>query len=407
MTGGLLHPDEALRIILRSVRPLGSEKAPIEDCGGRVLAEEVSASCDLPHFDNSAMDGYAVFSGDVRGAGERAPVLLPLQETVRAGKSARGPLRRAFAVKIMTGAPMPEGADAVVMRECAREGEGGVSLYLAPEPGENVRLRGEDVRKGEVLLEPGSPLRPYEIALLASQGISRVRVVRRPRVKVLVSGDELVDHRRKPSRGQIRNSNGPALCALLARWGALPKAGGIVPDSEQGCRKALFRALDGADALLVSGGVSVGDFDHTRAALASLGLKELFWRIAIKPGKPLLFGLLRGKPVFGLPGNPVSSLVCCEEFVRPAVEKLAGRAHGVPSYHMRGVMANEYPKPAHLRQFVFCAVRREGGRFLLEAIRPQGSAMLGMSSRARGLVRADIGVERLEPGMEVDFRWLK
>ena len=307
----------------------------------------------------------------------------------------------------MTGAPLPEGADAVVMRECAREEDGKVALFLTPEPGENVRRRGEDVRKGDALLKPGSILRSYEIALLASQGIARVSVVRRPRVGVLVSGDELVHHSRKPGPGRIRDSNGPALRALLSRWGAVVSGGAVVRDSLSACRKALSRALAGADALVVSGGVSVGDFDHTREALASLGLREVFWRIAIKPGKPLLFGLIGGKPVFGLPGNPVSSLVCCEEFVRPAVEKLAGRAAGVASYHKGGVMANEYPKPAHLRQFVFCTVRSEGGKFLLSAIRPQGSAMLGMSSRARGLVRADIGLKRLLPGMEVDFRWLK
>ncbi|MEK7744971.1 MAG: molybdopterin-binding protein [Elusimicrobiota bacterium] len=214
-------------------------------------------------------------------------------------------------------------------------------------------------------------------------------------------------HSRTPGPGRLRDSNGPALRALLSRWGVVVSGGAVVRDSRSACRKALSRALAGADALVVSGGVSVGDFDHTREALASLGLREVFWRIAIKPGKPLLFGLIRGKPVFGLPGNPVSSLVCCEEFVRPAVERLAGRAAGVPSYHARGVMANEYPKPAHLRQFVFCTVRSEGGKFLLSAIRPQGSAMLGMSSRARGLVRADIGLKRLLPGMEVDFRWLK
>ena len=182
---------------------------------------------------------------------------------------------------------------------------------------------------------------------------------------------------------------------------------GIARDEEASLRRVIEEALEISDAFVITGGVSVGEFDLTRRVLDRLGFEALFWKVAVKPGKPLLFGTLKGKPVFGLPGNPLSALICAEEFIRPALEKMSGAEGRPPSYHLRGTVVNDYPKPAGRRQYVFCRVKRKDGEFLLEVIRPQGSAMIGMASRAEAIALAPIGVSRLVPGMELDFRWMK
>lgn len=402
-----VDPDEAHEIISNAVGPLPSEEVPLERAIDRILASDFEATIDLPPFDNSAMDGFAVRAEDLKGAAAENPVKLALRETIRAGRLAQSRLEAGEAMKIMTGAPMPVGADSVVMKECSRPAPDGVELLISPKRGEHVRYHGEDVKKGDVILKAGAVLRSYEISMLASHGAADVRVIRRPKVAVATSGDELVHHSETPGPGQIRNSNGPALAALLRRWGAEPIPCGIAVDEEDAIRALLEDAFKRADVLLITGGVSVGDFDLTHKVLSSLGFEALFWKTAIKPGKPLLFGLWEGKPVFGLPGNPVSALVCTEEFVRPALERMQGKTGGPPGYHLRGKAINSYAKPGDRRQYVFCTVDRKDGNFELNIIRPQGSAMLAMACRADALAVAPIGVTRIDPGMELEFRWIK
>lgn len=402
-----VHPDEALEIILGAVRPLPAEETELDRAAGQVLAEDFSALCDLPPFDNSAMDGYAVRKADLKGAAAESGVTLELRESVRAGQLAATDLSSGEAIKIMTGAPTPPGADAVVMQECTREADSKVDFFIEPKPGEHIRRQGEDVRTGQALLPAGTVLRAYEIALLAAQGAAKIRVIRRPRVAVATSGDELVDYRKAPGPGKIRNSNSPSLSVLFRRWGCSVVDAGIARDEEASLRRVIEEALEISDAFVITGGVSVGEFDLTRRVLDRLGFEALFWKVAVKPGKPLLFGTLKGKPVFGLPGNPLSALICAEEFIRPALEKMSGAEGRPPSYHLRGTVVNDYPKPAGRRQYVFCRVKRKDGEFLLEVIRPQGSAMIGMASRAEAIALAPIGVSRLVPGMELDFRWMK
>ncbi|OGR88860.1 MAG: hypothetical protein A2992_09285 [Elusimicrobia bacterium RIFCSPLOWO2_01_FULL_59_12] len=405
----MLSADEALQKILEAVRPLErAETVPLTQAAGRILACDLTARVDLPPFDNSAMDGLAVRAEEVRGASAQAPARLPVQALLAAGAEKGTALLPGQAIKIMTGAPVPEGADAVVMKEWTRAVNGMAEILHAPKPGEHIRRRGEDVRRGETLLPRGSLLRPYEIALLAAQGWTQAAVWARPAAAIVATGSELVSTGTPElGFGQIYNANGPALAAALGRWGVDTIDFGIVPDEKEALRGAFQRAEAEADLLLISGGVSVGDFDWTRILLEELGLQVVFWKVAIKPGKPLLFGIWNGKPVFGLPGNPVSALVCLEEFVRPALEKQKGQAPAHPSYHLQGVLGADFWKEEGRQQCVFCRVLESPSGFQVHVIRPQGSAMVGMACKANALAKIPAEARRLTKGTPVAFRWLK
>jgi molybdopterin molybdotransferase len=401
----MITPRTALSRILANVIVLGSESVPIAEAVGRVLAKNLRACADLPGFDNSAMDGYAVRAADCAPGASRP---LKVLATARAGAVSSARVGRGEAVKIMTGAPLPRGADAVVMKEFTAPGpDGTVRILRTPRRGDHIRPRGEDVRRGARLLKKGVRLRPYEIALLAAQGIARVQVIRAPRVAILATGDELVSGSGRLGAGKIRNSNGPASAAALTRWGARVVISRVVRDDPASLRRAVRAALSRADLVLVTGGVSVGDFDYTQAVLKSIGARIVFWKVGMKPGKPLLLGLHSGKPIFGLPGNPVAVMVCIEEFVRPALETLQGHAPGHASYHLAGTADNAYPKPGDRQQYLFCRARTSGDGYRLTIIRPQGSAMLAMACSANALAVAPIGVRRVMPGDRLAFRWLK
>lgn len=409
----MISPDEALRLIFEHAPVLAAEKVALALSVDRVLAEDVRARNALPPFDNSAMDGFALRAADIKNASPLHPVELAVLETIRAGETGRLEVKPGEAVRIMTGAPLPRGADSVVMVEMTEPGgRGRVKMARATKPGSHVRARGEDVLEGSRLLDAGARLRPYDVALLAAQGMTEVPVIRRPRVAVLATGDELADASEALAPGKIRNSNGPALTAALSRWGMPVLNLGIAPDEPETLRAALLAALAEADVLVVSGGVSVGDFDCTKSVFSSLGVREVFWRVAIKPGKPLFFGVREApnsppKLAFGLPGNPIAALVCLEEFVRPALETLQGYAAKHPSYHLTGTALNDYPKPEDRRQYLFCQAKAVAGGYELNIIRPQGSAMLAMASRANALAAAPEGVSRIVRGDTLRFRWLK
>lgn len=392
----MLSATDALDRILEAASPLHPERVPLSEAAGRTLAEALSCREDLPPFDASAMDGYAVRAED-------CPALLPVIGSLRAGSPKAGSLGSRQAARILTGAPVPEGADAVVMQEAVELRETGtVAVPAAPRPGQHIRRRGEDVRAGAPLLAEGTLLRPYEIALLAAQGFESVLVRRRPRVAVLPTGDEL-----SAGAGGIRDANGPALRAAFERWGCSCRAASPVGDDPSALRDILGGLLESCDVLAVTGGVSVGDHDHTKAVLEGLGVRRVFWKVAIKPGKPLYFGT-RGKTlVFGLPGNPVAALVCAEEFMRPALERLKDARLSHESYHLRGKALNDYPKPADRRQYIFCRALRGPAGYELEIIRPQGSAMLAMASRANALAIGPEGLDRVRAGDGLAFRWLK
>lgn len=389
----MLGPDEALARVLAEVRTLDAREVPAATAGGRPLAEPVTAVGDQPPFDNSAMDGWALRAADAACA--------RVVGAVMAGE-APGPLAAGTAVRIMTGAPVPPGADCVVPKELGREEGGRLVLEEAPQAGWHLRRRGEDCRAGEPLLEAGRTVGPFEAGVLAAQGIVRVRVVPAPRVALVTSGDELRAPWEPVGPGQVRDASGPALAEALRRWGCVPVPVGAAKDDAAELACLLKKARAAADAVFVTGGVSVGERDLTREVLSSLGAREVFWRVAVKPGKPLLFALWDGAPVWGLPGNPVSSLVTAEVFARPALDKMAGRAAAADPFPERGVLAAAFEKPAALRQFVFCAEGRGG----LEPIVPQNSGRLTMGVRARALAALPEGRAAFAPGDAVRFRWL-
>ncbi|HVE78731.1 MAG TPA: gephyrin-like molybdotransferase Glp [Gemmatimonadaceae bacterium] len=322
----MLSVAEASARILADVGPLTPERVPLLDALGRVLAEDITAPLTLPAWDNSAMDGYAVRGDDVAAASEAAPVILTVLETVAAGAFPSRPIGPGEATRIMTGAPIPGGADTVVRVEDTDGGTSQVVVRNARDLRKNVRPRGEDLREGEVVLRAGTPIAAAQVGVLASVGAAQVEVRRRPRVAILGSGDELVDldrfHEVLAGR-KIVSSNSYTLHALVRSAGADPVNLGVAADTPASLRERLERAA-GCDLILTSAGISVGEFDYTREVLESLGAEMAFWRVRMRPGAPLGFGMLRGTPWVGLPGNPVSTMVTFELFVRPLLRRMAG-----------------------------------------------------------------------------------
>ena len=320
----MLSVDAARAAVLERIQSLGSERVSLHAALDRHLAVDVTTPTDNPPHDNSAMDGYAVQFSDVAGATAAAPVRLVVIEDAPAGTVPQKTVGPGQACRIMTGAPMPKGADSVIRVEYTR-GEGDWAEVFEPEEelGDNVRRRGEDMRAGDCLMRAGTHIGPGEIGVLATAQRAFVPVTRHPRLAILSSGDELVEVDEPRGPGQIINSNTPALAAMARACGAEPVVLPIAADTEEAIRDSILSALS-CDFIVSSGGVSVGDYDYVKKVLTDLKADEVLWRVAMKPGKPLFFCVLRGTPYFGLPGNPVSSLVSFLQFVRPAIRKASG-----------------------------------------------------------------------------------
>ena len=377
----MISVEEALAIVLRETPPLGSEEILLEGSLGRVLAQEVRSDVDLPPFDRAAMDGYALRAEDAR----TAPVVLKIVGEVRAGQVPERSVGAGEAIQIMTGAPVPPGASAVQAIEKTRLLEGGrVSIESAVEPRQHIAPTGSEVRAGEIVLKGGAPVDPATLGVLASVGCVRVRVGLRPRLAVLVTGDELVPVGERPGPGRIRNSNGIAVLAQ-ARWaGAHVRSLGIVPDDAPRITDAIEAGLD-ADILVVSGGVSAGAYDLVEAAFARVGVQVFFERVAIKPGAPLVFGRRKNVLVFGLPGNPVSAQVTFDIFVRAALLRMQGtRTVRRPRVEVEllSSLRNKSGREAHLPALV----RSEAGRLVAEPLRSAGSADVLAHARANALL---------------------
>lgn len=368
----------ARRIVLEAVRPLDSETADFNKALGQILAEPVVSRDMIPPFDNSAMDGFAVRSAEIRDP----DTTFPIAETIAAGGGMPSPLVEGTCARIMTGAPMPAGADAVIPVEDVDVTDDRVRFGAAPSPGEHVRRAGENVRAGERILDAGVRITPPVVGMLATLGYARIEVFRRPRVAVVATGDELVDASETPGPSQIRDSNGPTLAAQIALAGGIVDGPHRVGDDQDRLRNALVSAADSADALVVSGGVSMGEYDYVRAVLESVGFKPLFWKVRQRPGKPLLFGLIDRLPVFGLPGNPVSASVCFEQYVRPALLAMQGVHH--PSAPLEtAILDDDIQKNPGLHHFVRGRLRRDDDGLHVTPTGPQGSHI------SRSLVLAD------------------
>ncbi len=388
----------------RQTRP--AERVPLAEALGRTLAEAVVSRDALPPFDNSSVDGFAVRTADFAGG----TATLEVTGEVAAGGVPAEAVRPGTCLRIMTGAPLPDGADAVAPVEWT-EAEGTrpegnrVRIGGAPTPGQHVRRAGEDARPGEEMVAAGTVVGPPVIGMAAALGVPSLAVCVPPRVAVVATGDELVDAGATPGPGRIRDSNGPALAAQVLSAGGTVLGPWRARDEERDARAALEKALE-ADVLLVSGGVSVGDYDLVKGVLGGLGVAWQFWKVRQRPGKPLAFGRRGNTLVFGLPGNPVSSAVCFEQYVRPALAALLGR-RAVLRPRRPAVLAEAVPKAAGLHHFVRGRFEYGGdGRLHVRPTGPQGSGLYSSMLRADGLIHLPEGMEHPEAGTPVEVEWL-
>jgi len=407
----MISVEQAQERLLSHVTVLGKEEVPILDSLGQVLAEDLRSGIDVPPLDNSAMDGYALQARDTSGAQEGSPRLLRVIGTVAAGSISDKEVMPGTAIRIMTGAPIPKGADSVVRfedtDEAARQRGGPITeigISVKAEKKQNIRRAGEDISKGTVVLPAGTIIRPAEVGVFASLGRSTVSVIRRPVVAIVATGNELVEVGQPLPAGKIYNSNSYSVAALVRRYGGIPRVLGIALDSKESLVAAIRAGLD-ADMLITSGGVSVGDYDIVKDVLAKEG--EIgFWTVRMKPGKPLAFGQIKGVdktgvsrtiPHLGLPGNPVSSMVTFEMFARPAILKMMGKRN-LEKPTIEAVLEDRIFNNDGRRVFTRAIIEKREGRYYARLTGPQGSGVLTSMSLANGLVIVPEDVAEVKPG---------
>jgi molybdopterin molybdotransferase len=391
--------EEARSIILKSITPLGIERVALLDTLGRVIADDIIAPWDMPCFDNSAMDGFAVRKEDCH-------VLATLKVTgyIPAGGRATTPVEPGCAIRIMTGAPIPRGCDAVVPVEEAEELEGEVVIKGQVALRQHIRFRGEDVAAGERIIPAGTVVRPPEISMLASFGKVMVHVYRKVRVAILSTGDELIEPGEPLSEGKVINSNALSLAASVIECGAVPVILPIARDNVQSHRERVLEGLK-ADVLITSAGVSAGDRDFVRDVLADVGVEQIFWRVDIKPGGPTAFGLKDGKPAFSLPGNPVSTMVTFEEFVRPAILRMMGHRRVFKPF-VKAVLQGKARKKIGKINFLRVKLALENGRYLAFSSGDQKTGILKTMLLADAIARLPAERTEFSPGEEIDVHIL-
>ena len=419
----MISVEQALGKILSYVDILEEEERPILDCLGQVLAEDIYSGINIPPLDNTAMDGYAVQAKDTLNSTKESPRFLSVIDTVAAGYISKYEVKPGTAIRIMTGAPIPRGADSVVQFENTDEllrRESSIDQQLPTEigilceaeAGLNIRQAGEDITKGSKVLNKGTVIRPSEVGVLASLGHSKVMVIRRPVVAILATGDELVDINQPLPLGKIYNSNTYSVAALVLRYGGIPRILGIALDSEDSLVARLRQGLD-ADMLITTGGVSAGDYDVVKDILAKEG-EIAFWTVRMKPGKPLAFGTIRGGskagvarniPHLGLPGNPVSSMVTFELFVRPPILKMMGKKN-LAKPTVEAVLEDPVVNSDGRRIMARAVVRERNGKYFAQLTGPQGSGILTSMSLANGLVIIPEDKARMEAGDVVQVMML-
>ena len=400
----MISVEEALEKVLSYVSVLDGEEKPILQCLGQVLNEDVYSAIDIPPRDNSAMDGYAVRAEDVAGATPSSPVFLDVIGEVKAGDIAKEEVGALSALRIMTGAPIPRGADSVVQFEDTDEAlrrerpPFQIGILHQVTKGQNVRRASEDITLGQLVLKKGTVLRPAEVGVLASLGKENTRVIRRPVVAIIATGDELVALGQTLPEGKIYNSNSFSVAAQVLRYGGIPQVLGIARDRVKDIKDKIKEALS-ADLLLTSGGVSMGNYDLVKDVLAKQG-EVSFWTVRMKPGKPLAFGMIKGVPHLGLPGNPVSSMITFELFARPAILKMMGKKN-LSKPTIEAILEGRIKNTDGRRIFARAIVSREDDRYLARIVGPQGSGVLTSMSRANGLVIVPEDVEAVEEGETV------
>ena len=384
--------EQAREIVLKETVATGTERVEMQDSLGRVLAEDIFTDTDMPPFDKSAVDGYACRAEDLKRN-------LSILETIPAGVTPKAAVGPGNCSKIMTGAMMPEGADCVFMVEDAEEFVAGTVRFRGRRTSPNICYKGEDIKAGDRVLDAGTLIRPQEVAVLAATGSTEPLVHLQPRVSVVTTGDELVRPSVKISGAKIRNSNSYQLEAQIRRTGAIVHNLGIVSDDRHSIREMIGDALSGSDIVLLTGGVSMGDFDYVPAIMKSMGIDILFKTIAIQPGKPTVFGKYRKKLIFGLPGNPVSSFVLCEMLVKPAIFRMMGWKGSAPVYRM--VLGADIKRRKSDRKMLIPVAIRDGELFPVDY---HGSAHINAYASADGIVTMEIGVNELKKGSFADVR---
>jgi len=411
----MIPVEEALEQILSYFDILETEDEDTLECLGRVLASDIHSTIDIPPMDNTAMDGYAVQAESTAGAGKASPVILRVIGEVAAGYLTAEKVTPGTAIRIMTGAPIPKGADAVVQfedtdeekRRARNEPLTDIGILREAEKGLNIRRAGEDIASGSLVLKKGTLLRPQEIGVLASLGCDVVPVIRRPVVAILATGDELVEPGKPLSPGKIYSSNTYSLAAQVTRYGGIPQILGIARDDVRALEDKIKQARD-ADMLITSAGVSVGDYDMVKDVLASHG-EIAFWTVRMKPGKPLAFGLMHlgRKPVphLGLPGNPVSSMITFEQFARPAILKMLGRKN-LDKPTVRARSENRVVNTDGRRVYARVKVRKEAGEYIASLQGPQGSGILTSMAQANGLMIVPEDAPSVEAGDEATVQML-
>jgi len=393
MAAPLITISEARKLVLSTARPLGTERVPIEDAHGRVLAADLKAAGDVPPFACSAMDGYAIIDGE-------ADRTLAVVGESRAGTPSAEPLTEGKAIRISTGGAIPEGATAVIPQENVEVRDGAILTRFAVTEGEHVRHAGEDMRAGEIVLPAGTTLGGAELGAAVSAGAAELTVYRRPRVQVLSTGDELRAPGEPLGPGEIHNSNAPMLDALATAAGAATATPQRLPDDRAATEAGLAGALETNDVVIVTGGVSVGPHDHVKPALAELGVEEVFWRVALQPGKPTWFGRRGDTLVFGLPGNPVSAVVTFSLFVRPALAALQGRSEE-RLLESEAVLGTAVRRNPDREQAVRVRLERLDGALVATPNGPQGSHIVTSLLGADALAFVPAGEGELEAGTAV------
>jgi molybdopterin molybdotransferase len=398
----MITVEEAKRLVLDSKFKHKTEKIPILDSLGKVLAEDISASDDIPIYDNSAMDGYAVIADDVKGADESYPVRLVLASgSIPAGKVSAKKIDPGFCIPIMTGAAMPRGADSVVMKEDVQRDSKSILVFREVKHGENVRYRGEDIKKGDIVLKRSEMIDSASIGVLASLGKSEVKVFQPPHIGVIATGDELIGIEGKLKTGMVRDSNSYSLSAQVKETGAEYNRYGIVRDDEQVLKKSIKKALKENDILLLSGGISVGDYDLVKDTLEDMGADLVFWRINQKPGKPLAFFRYDNRFIFGLPGNPVSVMVCFEMYVRPLIRKMMG-FKGLFRPAVTAEALHDFRNKRGRTNFARVILENRDGKYFFSSTGMQGSGILTSMVKANGLARFSSDIGDVKKGNKVE-----
>lgn len=398
----MISTEEAQNLVFKESFQYKTLTVPILESLGKVLAKDIMASEDIPICDNSSVDGYAVISDDTKGADENYPVKLSLSGTkIPAGRTSLLKIDPGFCIPIMTGGVIPAGADAVIRKEEIEKEKDSILVFCETGVGKNIRKRGEDIKKGQAALLSGDVVAPACIGLLASLGIERLEVFRPPEVGIISTGDELIDISYQLKRGKVRDSNSYSLSSHVMETGAEYKRFGIIPDRKKPLEEAIRSALAETDILLISGGTSVGDYDLVKDALYEIGADLIFWKVRQKPGKPLAFFRYKNKFIFGIPGNPVSAMVCFEMYVRPIIKKMMG----FKEFFREKVNAealHDFKKEKGWTNFARVIVENKSGDYYFNSAGPKGSDILTSLVKANGIALFPPELEKVSRGQKAE-----